>query len=99
MLKNKAEAGGSLCFIKGAAEMSPEFIRFKKILKEIISNHNYAIDIQFIKDNYKSDDINISMVLYCYYEKDNWEYHWFAFPRREENLTIVEFHNFLDFMI
>ena len=78
--------------------MSPEFNRFKKVLKEIVSNHDYAIDIQFMEDSHKSDGINVSMVLYCYYGGDNWEYHWFTFPRREESLAIVEFYNFLDFM-
>ena len=84
--------------LRGATRMSPEFIRFKKVLKEIVSNHDYAVDIQFMEDSHKSDGTNVSMVLYCYYGGDNWEYHWFSFPRREESLATVEFYNFLDFM-
>ena len=84
--------------LRGATRMSPEFIRFKNALKEIASNHDYAIDIQFMEDSHKSDGVNISMVLYCYYGDDNWEYRWFTFPRREETLAIIEFHTFLDIM-
>ena len=79
------------------------FIRAEDGSKKLIEGKYRNETVAYLKDSLwefteKIDGTNISMVLYCYYGNDNWEYHWFSFPRREESLAIVEFYNFLDFM-